>query len=255
MGDTDSPDFNKARGYLIGFSVTVLLLWYFGADLSSFKLLGNEIKLNENVENVWLVLASINGYLWFRFCHRMPVGGLKFDMAMHELYDRSLISLSARIYKKQMSALVLDDVKAGVEGTPEITMLKISASGRMTYLDNISRQDQGSEESPIVKIREMPYPYRNQIRFALHTQCLVNGAEHRFIGKLYTKIPYRMLAYLVKGYVFVKGALLSPWFADHIVPLILGALAVCVASYKWWQINHAVHAVLKNSFNQLLISL
>ena len=33
MGETDTPDFNKARGYLIGFSTVVLLLWYFGADL------------------------------------------------------------------------------------------------------------------------------------------------------------------------------------------------------------------------------
>jgi hypothetical protein len=233
----------------------VLLLWYFGADLSSFKLLGNEIKLNENVENVWLVLALINGYLWFRLYQRMPAGSFSFDMAMHELYDSSLISLSKRFYKKQMRALALDEVKDGVEGTPEIKMLKFGASGKMTHLDNVSRQDKESEKSPIAKIREMPYPYRNQIRFTLYTSCLVNGADHHSRGKLYTKIPHRLLAYMVKGYVFVKGALLSPWFADNIVPLTLGAFAVCVAIYKWWQINHIVHVVFKNSFNQMLMSL
>lgn len=32
MHETDAPDVNKARRFLIGDSVLVLLLWFFGAD-------------------------------------------------------------------------------------------------------------------------------------------------------------------------------------------------------------------------------
>jgi hypothetical protein len=255
MGDTDSPDFNKARGYLIGFSVVVLLLWYFGADLSSFKLLGNEIKLNENVENVWLVLASINAYLWFRLYQRMPAGSFSFDMAMHELYDSSLINLSRRVYNKKMRRRALDGVEDGVDGTPEIKMMKFGASGKMAYLARLPKKSEESEKSSVATIQGMPYSYRNEICFTLYTACLIDGSEHNSRGKTYIKTPHRLLAYMVKSYVFVKGALLSPWFADHIVPLILGVFAVCVAIFKWWQINHVVHVVFKNSFNQVLMSL
>ena len=254
MGDTDSPDFNKARGYLIGFSVVVLLLWYFGADLSSFKLLGNEIKLNENVENVWLVLASINAYLWFRLYQRMPAGSFSFDMAMHELYDSSLISLSRLVYTKQIRRRALEYVKEGVAGTPEIKKMKFGGGGRMTYLKDISN-DKEVEKNSLAQIRDMSYLYRNEIRFNLSISCLVDGSEYSSRGNIYLKTPHRLLAYVVKGYVFVKGALLSPWFADHIVPFILGAFAICVALFKWWQINHVVHVAFKNSFNQMLMSL
>jgi hypothetical protein len=255
MGDTDSPDFNKARGYLIGFSVVVLLLWYFGADLSSFKLLGNEIKLNENFENVWLVLASINVYLWFRLYQRMPAESLSFDMAMHELYDSSLVNLSKFVYRRQIRKQALEYVEDGVHGTPEIKIIKIGAGGKMTYLNKISRQSEAWEKESVAMIRKMPYSYRNEIRFTLYTSCLVDGADHSSHGNLYIKTPHRLIAYMVKGYVFIKGALLSPWFADHIVPLILGAFAVVVAFYKWWHINQEAHVAFKNSFNQLLISL
>jgi hypothetical protein len=255
MGDTDSPDFNKARGYLIGFSVVVLLLWYFGADLSSFKLLGNEIKLNENIKNVWLVLAVINLYLCFRFYHRMPAGSFRFDVAMHGLYDSSLVSLSKFVYKKQMKKRALEYVEDGVEGTPEIKMVKFGASGKMTYLKRVPKQSEVSEKDTVAIIKDMPYSHRNEIRFSLYSTSLVNGAEHYSIDKFYMLTPHRLLAYVVKGYVFVKGALLSPWFADHIVPFILGVFAICVAIFKWWQINHVVNVVFKSSFNQMLMLL
>lgn len=255
MGDTDSPDFNKARGYLIGFSVVVLLLWYFGADLSSFKLLGNEIKLNENVENVWLVLASINGYLWFRFYQRIPAGSFRFDMAMHELYNTSLINLAALVYKRRMRAWLLGEMKDGVEGNPEIKMLKFGAKGRINHLNITPEGDKERHKSIVDEIQKMSYSNRNQINFILNSHCSVNGADHFSHGKFYLMHPHRLLTHVVKIYVFVKGALLSPWFADHVVPLVLGAIAVCVASFKWWQINQVTHVVFRNSFNQFLISL
>jgi hypothetical protein len=255
MGDTDSPDFNKARGYLIGYSVVVLLLWYFGADLSSFKLLGNEIKLNENVENVWLVLALINLYLCLRLYHRMPAGSFRFDMAMHELYNTSLINLAALVYKRRMREWLLGEMNDGVEGNPEIKMLKFGANGRINHLNIAPVVDKDRHKNTVDKIQKMSYSDRNQINFTLNSHCSVNGSDHYSHGKFYLILPHRLLAYVVKFYVFVKGALLSPWFADHIVPLILGVVAVCVALYRWWQMNHVVHVVFKNSFNQILMSL
>lgn len=136
VGETDTPDFNKARGYLIGFSTVVLLLWYFGADLSTFKLLGNEIRLKENVQNVWMVLAGINAYLWLRLYQRTPEGSFRFDLTMHDLYEKTLIRVVRRLGKKQMRNHVLELIEktpGTVDG--EFKLISFNPKGKMTRLE------------------------------------------------------------------------------------------------------------------------
>lgn len=241
MGDTDTPDFKKARSYLIGFSSVVLLLWYFGADLSAFKLLGNEIKLKENVQNVWMVLAGINAYLWVRLYQRTPEGSFRFDIAMHDLYEKTLIDVMKRLQKKQMRTHVLEQIEQSpdtVEG--EVKLVGFTPKGKMTYL---TRPTPPGREAPdrLTVIRSMPPAYRNEINYGFYIRYTVGSSEHHQQGgQGFVTSPSNWVARLVKWYVFARGAIVSPWFFDHVTPFLLGSASIGAALFKWYQINHPV---------------
>ncbi|MEG8203862.1 hypothetical protein SE916_11005 [Pseudomonas sp. 5FOS] len=238
MGETDTPDFNKARSYLIGFSTVVLLLWYFGADLSTFKLLGNEIKLKENVQNVWMVLAGINTYLWVRLYQRTPEGSFRFDLAMHELYDKTLVAVMRRLQKKQMRShamKLITRTPGTVEG--KVNLLSFNPKGKMTYAD---RQPPPGAEPPdkLTVIRKLDSNTRNEIRYTFYIHYTVgNSDHHQHGGEAFTTTPSGLVARLVKWYVFARGAIVSPWFFDHVTPFLLGCMSIGVALFNWYQIN------------------
>lgn len=236
MGETDTPDFNKARGYLLGFSTVVLLLWYFGADLSAFKLLGNEIKLKENVKNVWLVLAGINFYLWLRLYQRTPAGSFRFDLPMHDLYEKTLIHVMRYVERKNLRhhALRLVNDAASVSGG-ECTLQKFKATGKMTCYGIAPRKNMEKLE----QIRSFDSLDRNEVRFAFFVDYTTANSHHSMHSpKGCTVSPSRLVTNLVKWYVFVRGALVSPWFFDHVTPFVLGGVSTCVALLSWWQINY-----------------
>lgn len=239
MGETDTPDFNKARGYLIGFSAVVLLLWYFGADLSTFKLLGNEIRLKENVQNVWMVLAGINTYLWLRLYQRTPEGSFRFDLSMHNLYEKTLIAVVKRLRRQQMRNHVLELVEqppGTVDG--EFKLISFNPKGRMTHHD---RAPPKGIESPdkLTMLRKLHSTVRNEIRYSFYIHYRVGESEHHLSGgQVFTTIPSQLVATLVKWYVFVRGAIVSPWFFDHVTPFVLGGMSICVALFNWWHINY-----------------
>lgn len=238
MGETDTPDFNKARGYLLGFSTVVLLLWYFGADLSTFKLLGNEIKLKENVKNVWLVLAGINFYLLLRLYQRTPAGSFRFDLPMHDLYEKTLIKVVRRLSRHKMHAHVLNAIVTGPQTVGGDVVIKtIAATGKMAYCFNLSDQQKNSDVM-LYKIREFPHARRNEVMFT----CTVNynvGSSNQTqrCGNPFVIVPHPCVTIMVKWYVFVRGALVSPWFFDHVTPFVLGLASICAALFSWWQIN------------------
>lgn len=240
MGETDTPDFNKARGYLIGFSTVVLLLWYFGADLSTFKLLGNEIKLKENVQNVWMVIAGINAYLWMRLYQRPPEGSFRFDLAMHNLYEKTLIGVVTRLDNKQMRSHVLELIEqtpGTVDG--ELKLISFKPKGKMTHYE---RPTPIGAEPPdkLAMVRKLDSTTRNEIRYAFYIHYTVGGNEHHQSGgQAFTTTPSRFVAKLVKWYVFARGAIVSPWFFDHVTPFVLGGMSICVALFNWWQINYS----------------
>ncbi|CAK14617.1 hypothetical protein [Pseudomonas entomophila] len=238
MGDTDTLDFNKARSYLIGFSTLVLLLWYFGADLSTFKLLGNEIKLKENVQNVWMVLAGINVYLWLRLYQRSPEGSFQFDLAMHELYEKTLIAVMKRLKKKEMRehALKLIEETPG-NAQEKIKLLSFTPKGRMTYVE---RPTPPSREKPdrLTMIRKLESDVRNEINYGFYIHYTVdNNDHHQQGGQGFITTPSSLVAKLVQWYVFARGAVVSPWFFDQITPFALGGMSIGVAIFKWYQIN------------------
>ncbi|MNC02688.1 hypothetical protein D3C76_444720 [compost metagenome] len=239
MGDTDTPDFNKARGYLIGFSSVVLLLWYFGADLSSFKLLGNEIYLKENIQNVWMVLAGINGYFWLRLYQRTPKGSFRFDVPMHELYDEALIKIVRFLSTRKMKAHILSEIHYNDENSSvEVKFLTLFPSGVMTYHGKTTIQDR-LQPDKLSKIRNYPHYYRNEIAYPRYVKYLINGSEHSQVsGQAFIITPHRYIARFVKVYVFIRGSIVSPWFFDHVTPFLLGGISICVALFNWWQINY-----------------
>lgn len=239
MGETDTPDFNKARGYLLGFSTVVLLLWYFGADLSTFKLLGNEIKLKENVKNVWLVLAGINVYLWLRFYQRTPAGSFRFDLPMHELYEKVLIHVARRVNRKRILGHVIEQIASMTEAAPEEFSLKrFNAKGVMTYFDYAPRREIDIQDR-LARIRDLDSASRNEIKYAFYIQYMFREVEHNLTGCQTIKVsPSRLIVIPVKWYVFVRGALVSPWFFDHVTPFVLGGTSICIALFNWWQINY-----------------
>ena len=239
MGETDSPDFNKARGYLVGFSTVVLLLWYFGADLSAFKLLGNEIKLRENVQNVWMVLAGVNAYLWLRLYQRTPEGSFRFDLAMHDLYEKTLIEVVKRVENKNMRSWFMEQFRTRsdvVDG--DINLISFKPDGEMNHQRNRPSADEDSKDK-LTRLRNLDAAARNEIHYTFNTHYTFRGAErqdrnsHSFIAT-----PSKTIAGLVKGYVFMRGAIISPWFFDHVTPFILGGMSICVALFNWWQINY-----------------
>jgi hypothetical protein len=239
VGETDTPDFNKARGYLISASTVVLLLWYFGADLSTFKLLGNEIRLKENVQNVWMVLAGINAYLWLRLYQRTPEGSFRFDLAMHDLYEKTLIGVVTRLDKKHMRSHVLELIEktpGTVDG--EFKLMSFKPKGKMTHYE---RTPPKGAEPPdkLAMVRKLDSTTRNEIRYAFYIHYTVGGNEHHQSGgQAFKTTPSRLVAKLVKWYVFARGAIVSPWFFDHVTPFVLGGISIFVALFNWWQINY-----------------
>lgn len=238
MGETDTPDFNKARGYLLGFSTVVLFLWYFGADLSTFKLLGNEIKLKENVKNVWLVLAGINVYLLLRLYQRAPAGSFRFDLPMHDLYEKTLIKVVKHLSKHKMHAHVFNGIVTGPETVDgEVVIKRIASTGKMAYYFDLSAQQKDSDER-LYKIREFPHARRNEVMFTCTVNYNVGSSDQtQRGGNPFVTVPHLWVTTLVKWYVFVRGALVSPWFFDHVTPFVLGLGSICVALFSWWQIN------------------
>lgn len=239
MGETDTPDFNKARGYLLGFSTVVLLLWYFGADLSAFKLLGNEIKLKENVKNVWLVLAGINVYLWLRLYQRTPAGSFRFDLPMHDLYEKTLIKVVRRLSKREMYAHVLDAITTGpATVTGEVVIVRVASTGKMAYYLSASAKQKGTDDK-LLMIRDFPHDHRNRVMYTCTVSYSVGSSNHtQSGGRPFVILPPLWVTKLVKWYAFFRGALVSPWFFDHVTPFVLGGVSTCVALLSWWQINY-----------------
>jgi len=234
MGDTDSPDFNKARGFLIGYSMVVMLLWFFGADLTKFKLMGNEIALHQNIQHVWVVIAMINIYLWFRFLQRLPERGLGFDEKMHEVLDECLIASCRLFHKRRAFKRAANEVAEGSDGK----LLRLKMSGHLPYRDNLE-QEQGRGEFSPTGPWDYSYPNRAKVHFSFTRT--IDGPERFSIsvgGNGYEAIPSKTLYRATIAYAFVKGAVGKSWFTDNIWPLMFGCFSIGAAIFKWLQINY-----------------
>lgn len=238
MDGIDPADFGKARGFLIGYSLVVLLLWWFGADLTSFKLLGNEINLHKNINSVWFVIAMLNAYLWFRCYQRIPSDGLLFDVAMNRLFDKVLIEVVNKIYHKRMVGFVNREVKESpkeIGDANAIKVVKIKKNGYMAYDDGRAPAD-----GYIRWMHDLSFLERTKIYYRFTVRYLQDGREVIRTGGASLEItPWVFLSYLALIYSTIKGVFVLPWATDYVTPLLFGLFSTSVAIYMWVVINLA----------------
>jgi hypothetical protein len=235
LNDIDSPDFAKARGFLIGFSSVALVLWFYGVDLATIKFLGLEIVPKRNASHSWGLIALVNAYLFFRFYQRIPENTRNFDDRMNRIYDEALGWVAMIIYRL---GLIEEGRKLLLETYPDVKSDAIEIQS-LTY--TISCHDKLAEaearsgtEDHVPTIDEVNREYR--------TEVIVTGF---FIGQRQpnldicsryahlTKTMPAIITWGCKAFAGVRGMCVTPWFTDNWLPLGLGAAAVGVAIHRW----------------------
>ncbi|MBD8604722.1 hypothetical protein IFT80_18960 [Pseudomonas sp. CFBP 8771] len=236
MSDLDESSFPKARSLLLAYSGVVLALWFFGAKLEQFQLMGTAIQLNERVDQAWLILALLNLYLLVRYCQRLERFALHFDEPMNDLYDirlkRTAIALRQFAMKK--------DMRRRFTAKPDGPTAHKFAWGK-AWLTCYSKIEAENERHPEgVDIRFVSRSYRTEMKLSYEYR-LVGGNEENYSNKIRqfeTYIPSFFTNLLIKALVIVKGAFVTPWFTDFVAPLIFGAGSTLAAVYMYFKLNH-----------------
>lgn len=238
----DEGDFKKARGFLLTYSALVLSLWYFGADLTQFILMGNEIKLHQRTDSAWLVLAMVNIYFWFRYYQRVPHLGLYLDGPMNELYDESLVWVAVRLKRRALTKLGEEQLVSNGTQSQKIGSAFYSgeATGRSTVEEN--QQHHGDEAPDLHQITRAARAHMNlQAQF----QVVENGLSDPY-RTLFAQLNYEpsaLITWPVKAFVILRGAFVTPWFTDHIAPLVMGGVSITLALWKWFDMNFLTNMV------------
>ncbi|WLI29800.1 hypothetical protein PSH61_01460 [Pseudomonas rhodesiae] len=232
----DEGDFKKARGFLLTYSAFVLALCYFGADLTQFKLMGNEIKLQHRTESAWLILAIVNIYFWFRCYQRVPNFGLYFDEPMNDLYDAALVWSALRWKRLALNKEVQKNFHRNYksEGTIQMDPPFGEASARLTVRRKMEENWQNA--SPLHRISRADRTKLILHRNYSHTN--IDGqTDNQAGGGHFEYEPTALFTWPVKTFVIMRGIFITPWFTDHVAPLVLGGVSTCLALCKWYAIN------------------
>lgn len=250
----DESDFKKARGFLLTYSALVLALWYFGADLTQFKLMGNEIKLQHRTESAWLVLAIINIYFLARCYQRIPLLGLYFDEPMNDIYDSALV-WSALWWKrlelkKRVKKKFADDYQS--EGTIQIksptgqvqVSVAIKQEREWEQLQKLRQElKQATDQDKNRKKAPELYQISRADRTTMHLRRLysltkIDGSVREIAGAGHLVYqPNTLFTWLVKAFAIGRGVFITPWFTDHVAPLVLGSISTALALCNWYFIN------------------
>lgn len=232
MSDLDESSFPKARSLLLAYSGVVLALWFFGAKLEQFQLMGTAIQLNERVDQAWLILALLNLYLLVRYCQRLPSMALRFDTPMHELYDVSLVWAVIRLkrfaLKKALGKLLVNDLR------PVVGLKVIRCIAVLTYQHKIRDENEAHEDS--ADIQTISRRYRTEMR--LGAEYSVTEKSDPSIQGLGFYFPSVWVTWPIKAFVILRGAFVTPWFTDFVAPLIFGVGSTLAAAYMYLRLNH-----------------
>jgi len=232
----DEGDFKKARGFLLTYSALVLALWYFGADLTQFKLMGNEIKLHQRTESVWLVLAALNAYFWLRFVQHVPAGGFRFDNAMNNLYNRALVRAALCVKHFELRKCVKSTLIN--KHPPGENAKYVRSYGYLTCYERMKedRRDQPEEE---IELHHYSREKRTEMKLSANYKYTQGGEWVKFGDniRLDAYVPNRAFSWAVKSYATVAGAFVTPWFTNHIAPLVFGLISTGFALWKWYDMN------------------
>lgn len=232
----DESDFKKARGFLLTYSALVLALWYFGADLTQFKLMGNEIKLQHRTESAWLVLAIINIYFLARCYQRVPQLGFYFDEPMNDIYDSALVWSAVRWKRRALNKDLLNNFDRNHRSKGSIKMA--SPVGEATARETAKRLLE-KDPNGATKLHRYSRASRTQLhlrRFYSHTS--EDGVFEKSGGAgNYPYKPPALFTWPVKAFAIARGLFVTPWFTDHIAPLALGGISTVLALCNWYAIN------------------
>lgn len=232
----DEGDFKKARGFLLTYSALVLALWYFGADLTHFKLMGNEIKLQHRTESAWLILAIVNIYFWFRYYQRVPKFSLHFDEPMNDLYDNALVWSAIRWKRFALNNAVQKNFNKyhQSEGTIQIS----PAIGEATARANVRRNVETNKKNAL-SLHQISRAERTKIILRKkYSVTKTNGQIEKEAGGGYLEYePPALFTWPVKAFVIIRGIFVTPWFTDYVAPLVLGFASTFLALCKWSAIN------------------
>lgn len=250
----DESDFKKARGFLLTYSALVLALWYFGADLTQFKLMGNEIRLQHRTESAWLVLGIINIYFLARCYQRVPLLGLYFDEPMNDIYDSALV-WSALLWKrlelkKRTQQHFAEHFKSEgiIQLTPPTAEIPASLSVRQEreweQLQKLKQElkqvsDQNSNRKKAPELYQVSRAERTKINLLQqYSHIGLDGHLRNPAGTARLKYePSILFTWLVKTFAIGRGVFITPWFTDHVAPLVLGGISTILAFCNWYSIN------------------
>ena len=228
-------DSSKTRGFLLTYSMVVLALWFFGAELTAFKLMGTEIQLKHRTESVWAVLAFLNIYFLIRFFQHAPSGGFRFDKPMEELYDRSLVRLAVWANYFELRRMVRS-IQSEKHLNEKVRFVRGSA--QMTWYDRLN-DDHRNNPGDKWELHQYNRAARTEMKVSVYYEFTCDGKWIPFgdFLRLGVYSPHWALAWAVKSYVILKGGLLTPWFTNNIFPLMVGLFSTGIACWKWWQVN------------------
>ncbi len=233
MDDTNSEGLNsdtgKARGLLMTFSTLVLLGWYFGAELSQVSILGNSIKLQQNTDNVWLVLAIGNIYFLLRYVQKLSPASLKPDERMRACYESSLIATMRSVYKGQLREAALKSFADDHVG-PSARLTGFYPKGEMKYVPN----DGSVDDFFLTHLPALKREHENRVIFSVPYRFEDDlGRDCTSTGTTLEIKPHRSVVVAVTIYSFAKGIVLTPWLSERILPIFYGLAVLAICLYSW----------------------
>lgn len=238
MALDDEGDFKKARGFLLTYSSLILALWFFRAELTSFNLMGVSLTLAHHRESIWLLLAVLNIYFWFRFYQRIPHLGLYFDEPMHDLYDDALVWLAVKLKRRELQRCAKEQFKLQLESGEQMKLLGYGgkAMGRSSLAES---QRQNGDEAP--ELHQLARDFRTKLSLWVAYQYTDKGQWIPFTSHArLDHQPNVVMAWAAKAFAILKGAFVTPWFTDHVAPLVLGVISTLIALWQWWEVNFSV---------------
>lgn len=230
----DEGDFKKARGFLLTYSCLLLAMWFFQANLTQFNLMGVSLTLEHRKESIWLVLAFLNAYFWFRFWMRVPRHECRFDEPMHDLYDAALVWLSVGLKRRALKRLA--DQQFPLRYPPGERMKISGYNGEATGRSTLAEAQEHDSDAP--ELHDLAHQFRNKLILRARYSYTEKGEWVPFPGHACLDYqPSRVMTWAVKAFVIVKGAFVTPWFTDRIAPLVLGGVSTGIALWKWVEVN------------------
>ncbi|CAG8865299.1 hypothetical protein PS627_01205 [Pseudomonas fluorescens] len=219
--DFDDGSFKKARSFLLVFSTMLLILWYFKAEMSTLSVLGNSIKFTANAEDLWLVLSVADGYFFCRYIQHLPKDWLKPGERFEDLFESTFCKVTTVLYMGKLKAEAWADFKDDHD-VAGVTKFRIQPSGSRYRSRDTSSGD-----------FMFPTP-EMKVDFSLpSTWISSSGGECSSTGFGTIITPHKAVVIYSRAISFTKGLFLTPWFTEHLFPMLYAVCAISVGLWSW----------------------